>query len=451
MKLKITVFALVLVLVTSVQACVKPTIMTSTSQPPLANTPVNSPRELFIASTSAFIDAFGVYHIVGQVDNNGSTVLNSIQLTVEIKDAAGNSLLKDENGNSMPGENIYSLLYTLAPGVSSPFDYTYDTTKGTPASFNVKITSQATGETNRATLIEENIQVVDDGSGWFYLTGKLINSGSQWAHINGLAGAVLDDSNSVLSASRTDTYTTELAPAGDALGRDRTPFEIKFPNPGGSTQWALYWDAVATDNVTDYPMEVKITNYYFDRDGSAHLVGWITNNSDQLLDSLVIGGLYTADGTVLDSSYAFVPVPVKPAAETPFSISSFGIVENKFDQASLVSTYTAQLDPWRTAPPAYEFIDLSASGETVLKDGVTWTVSGSVINSSDKNLSGATVVVMVKDTQNKLVAMEYTSINPAGDVIAPNETNTYSVTVHLDPAADPTLFTATTLVVGAVK
>jgi hypothetical protein len=454
MKLKIALLAAVVVLALSVSACGKSTVTNPTSEPsepPAVNTLVNPSGDLVISSTNAFVDSYGTYRVLGVIVNNSSKVLNSIELTVEIKDASGTSLLKDDNGNVTPNVITYPMLYTIAPGEASPFEYSYETTNGTPTSYNVMITGQQTGDANRATLKAEHVQLMDDGSGWYYLTGELVNTGSQWAHINSLAGAVLDDTNNVLSADWTNTYTTELAPTGDALSRDRTPFKVSFPNPGGSTQWTLYWDAVVTDKVTDYPMDVKVTNSYYDQYGSAHLVGWITNNSDQPLDSLVVAGLYAADGTVLDASYAFVPVPMKPGAATPFNISSFGSVNYSKDQASLEKSYSAQTDTGFTSPPSSEFVDLTATGETVQKDGSTWTFSGIVSNTSGKNLSGSTVVVMVMDAQNKLVAMEYTSIYPTGDAIAGGEMNTYIVSVYLDPAVDATGFTTTTMVVGDVK
>jgi hypothetical protein len=410
-----------------------------------------STDSLAISSTNAFIDSYGTYWVVGEVINNSSKVVTFIELTVKIKDASGISLLKDDNGNITPNAVISPMLYTLAPGESSPFKYSYETSKGTPASYNVTITNQQTGNADRATLKSENVQLVDDGSGWYNLTGELVNTGSQWAHINSLAGAVLDDSNSVLSADWTSTYTTELAPAGDTSGRDRTPFEINFPNPGGATQWEVYPDADVTDSVTDYALGLAVTNSYFDQYGTFHVVGWITNNSDKPLDSLVIAGVHASDKTVLDSSYAFVPIPIKPGEAAPFSISSFSSLNYNPNQAALVSSETAQADPWFTSPTSLEFIDLTASGESGLKDGATWTLEGNVINTSGKNLSGITVVVMVMDAQNNLVAMEYTSISPTGEAIAAGDMNTYSITVYLDPQIDATGFTTTTVVVGDVK
>jgi hypothetical protein len=451
MKHKAVLNALVVVLVLSMVACGKSTVTTPTSQPPVVNTPVTQANDLVISSTNAFIDSYGTYRVVGEVVNQSSTIITSIELTLDIKDASGNSLLKDDNGNITLNTIISPMLYTLAPGEASPFEYSYDTTNGTPASYNVTITGKQTGTANRSTMKWENVQLVDDGSGWYYLTGELVNTSSQWAHINSLAGAVLDDSNNVLSADWTGTYTTELAPKGDVSGRDRTPFEINFPNPTNATQWSLYWDADVADNVTDYPLVVKVTDSYFDQNGSEHLVGWVTNNSDQSLDSLVIGGLYGADGTVLDASYSFLSIPMKPGEAIPFNISSFGSVDYSHEQASLVSSYTAQFDTYFTSPPSSEFVDLSAAGETIQKDGATWNFSGSVTNSSDKSLSSATVVVMVMDAQNNLIAMEYTTVYPTGDAIATGETNTYTMSVYLDPAIDASGFSTTTMVVGNVK
>jgi len=161
MKMKFVLYAVVIVLVLSLPACVKSAVPTPTSQFPYANTPANQPAELLIASTNGFVDSHGTYHLVGEINNNTSTVLSSIELTIELKDASGNSLLKDENGNSSPNTKIYPLLYSLAPATSSPFDYTYDTVNGIPASYKVTISNQRTGSANPAHLNSENIQLMD--------------------------------------------------------------------------------------------------------------------------------------------------------------------------------------------------------------------------------------------------------------------------------------------------
>lgn len=452
MKSRLAYLLIAIFFILTLPACVKPTTATQTMQPPVVETTATPPGDLVVSNTSAFVDNLGTYRVTGLVQNNSSKVINSIELTIEIKDAAGNSLLTNDSGVSAPASIFYPMLYTLAPGEASPFEFTYDTSIGTPAAYTVAISGQGAGNADRTTLQWENVQLVDNGTGIYFLTGKIVNTGSRWAHIQGLAGGVLDDSNNLLSANLATSYTTELAPAGDPNGYDRTPFAITFPIPGGSTKWQLYWDADATDTVTSYPLDVKITNTYFDQDGSANIVGWVTNNSPQtLMVSHMVAGLYAGDGTVLDSGNSVVPSPVRPGESAPFSISEFGLVNHDPNQIALVQTCSAQYDPYFTFPSSFESIDLTAVPDAIQQDSSTWIFSGSVTNSSSSNLSGITVTAMVMDSQNKLVAMGYTSIIPTGEAISTGESNSYSITINIDPSADSTGYTSQVRVIGYLK
>lgn len=454
MSKKITQILLMVTLVLSLAACgtgPKSTIVPSPVETQVvANTP--EAGDLVISNTNAFVDKYGSYRVVGMLVNKTNNVLTGIKLTLEIIDASGNSLLK-ENGNPVPGVIFHPMLKTLAPGEGSPFEYSYDTANGVPASYKVTITALQSGDTKRANLTAENVQIVDNGSGWYYLTGELVNKGTQWARINYLAGAILDTSNNVLSADQTITYTTELAPAGDTSGGDRTPFEINFPNPGGSAtpNWNLYWDTDVIDNANLYPVTTNITNGYVDQYGAQHIVGWVTNHSNQALTSLVVAGLYDQVGIALDASYSNLAIPLKAGEAIPFSILTFGNVDNDPAQAAQVRTFTAQVDPGNTALLNYEFVELAANGETIQKDGATWTISGSVTNTSNQQLSSATVVVAVMDAQNNLVAMESTALFPSGHAIDAGEADPYSISINLDPSIDASGFITTTTVIGEIS
>ena len=85
------------------------------------------------------------------------------------------------------------------------------------------------------------------------------------------------------------------------------------------------------------------------------------------------------------------------------------------------------------------------------KDGATWTISGTATNTSDQELSTATVVISVMDGQNALVATEYTTIFPAGDTIAVGEEDPYSVSISLDPSIDSSGFKINTIVIGVLN
>jgi hypothetical protein len=404
-----------------------------------------------ILSTNSFVDQYGYFDLVGEVANNTNTTISSVELEIQLVDASGNTLLKDENGNPIPSDQTYPFLDVIGPGESSPFVYSFDTSQGVPATYNVKVVSEQTISSDRASLATNNVQIVSDNSGTYYLSGELVNQGDQWAHINNLAGGVLNDANDVLSAGQTGTYASELAPTGDASSRDRTPFVVDFPDPGGNvSQWSMWWDAEVDSSAMDYPVAVNLTNGYFDDFGDFHVVGTLTNNSDQPLNTIAVAGLYGADGTVLDADYAFSPYPLPVGVAVPFDISYFGNVNYNQTQANLVDSYTVQVDEWNTYPPSYDNVNLSSTNETIEKDSAQWTVNGTFVNSSTSNVDGATVLVAVYDAQNNLVATGRSYFTPNGNYFAPNDTGSYSVTVYFDPNADLSGYSTETTVVGDV-
>lgn len=426
---------------------------TPTTQPPV-NPPVNPPvsppsNALEVLATSSFFDDYGWFYIFGEVMNNSNVPLVAVELTIEIRDAGGASLLKDDDGNIVPSLVFYPMLYTIGVGESSPFVYYFDTTVGQPATYTVTVSAYEATEATRGELQAENVQMIDDGSGYFYLSGELVNLSNEWVHIRGLAGGALDDANTVLSADWTGTYTTLLAPAGNSADRNRTPFIVSFPIPPGNvTQWSLWWDVDVETNVVDHDLQITVTNTYFDEYDSVHLVGFVTNNTNLPLETIVVAGLYADDGTCLDADYAYLPYAVQPGKSAPFDISYFSNVNYNAEQAALVSSYTVQIDPWNTYEPYYNSVSLTNSDENIKKDGSYWTVTGNFTNTSDKNITGATVVVMVFDPEGTLAAMSYQYLYPTSDFFAPGSGKSYEVYLYLDPSASTAGYTTQTIVMG---
>jgi hypothetical protein len=408
--------------------------------------------EVTIVSTNSFTDNWGWYYVVGELVNNSNLPVTSIQLSIELKDASGNSLLKDDGGNTVDSLTFSPLLYTLAAGQYSPFEYSFDTSNGTPASFNVTISSQAVGEANRVEMGVENAEMIDDGNGSYYLSGELVNKSAEWVHITSMAGAGLDASHQVLTADWTATYASDLAPTGDANGRDRTPFTVDFPVPGNGqvTQWAAYYDANRTDAPQDYGLKVNLTNNYFDSYGSFHIVGTLTNTSSETLNSLVVGGIFAEDGTTLDATYSYLPIAIAPGASVPFDVSTFSSVNWNAKQASRLSRFTVQADPGGTYPLSGEVVTVTTSNDQVQKDGGIWSFNGNVVNDSGKTLNSETAVVSVYDSGGNLVATGSAYIS-ATDVIASGQTDIYNLTIYLDPNIDASGFTYTTTVQGDVQ
>ncbi|HEY5157120.1 MAG TPA: hypothetical protein VII93_04065, partial [Anaerolineales bacterium] len=128
MSKKIAQILLMGALVLSLAACGTGPKTTSIPNPVQTSVVANTPEagDLVISNTSSFVDKYGSYRVVGMLVNKTNNVLTGIKLTLEILDASGNSLLK-ENGIPVPGVIFHPMLKTLAPGEGSPFEYSYDT------------------------------------------------------------------------------------------------------------------------------------------------------------------------------------------------------------------------------------------------------------------------------------------------------------------------------------
>ncbi len=405
--------------------------------------------EIAVVNQYLYVDQGGFIHVVGEIANGTEKPANAIELTIEVKDANGETLLKDGDN---PADSVTSspLLYTLDPGQSSPFDYYFYTENGEADTFNVTVTGQHTGETARGQLDVENAQVVNDGSGTLYFTGELVNNGDQPIRLHSLAGAMLDDNDNVVAANTAGAVTYYLDPTGTDSGTDRTPFRIRMDDPGDvATQWAAYWDADEVDPADSYDVTTETQNNYFDTYDGFHLAGVVTNNSDEVLSISLVAGLYAADDTVMDADTLFLFLG--PGESLPYSFDYFYSVNTIQEQADALDHYTVQVDPDSTYPTSFEFVALeTANGEGTHGGDQVWTFTGEVTNTSDKPLSSFTVVIGIYDGE-ALVATYWTSVYPEGDAMAPGGTLPYEVTVYLDPGVDGTQYQFQTYVQGYVR
>jgi hypothetical protein len=439
-----------------------PTKAPPTEGPEPTDTPKPAPKptsagvaagEVGVVSQSMFQDSVGYYHFVGEIKNDTEKPVTDVELTLEVRDADGNTLLKD--GDTPVDSLTFSpLLFTLAPGQYSPFDYYIFVEDTEPAEFSVTVTGQETGDVNRGTLEMENDQLVSDNSGNLYLAGELVNKGDNPVQIHGLAGAVMDDQDAVLAANAFGPYSRFLFPAGDAEGYDRTPFRIRIDDPGVDiATYTVYWDADEVDPLDTFDIDLEPQNNYFDTFDSFHLVGLVMNHSDEVLSVSLVAGIYDDDGVVLDADTTTIPVYLSPGDSLPYSFDYFSSINSNADEAKRASSTVVQVDPYRTSPTSFEFVNLESENDAGNSDGdEIWRFTGDVTNTSDQELSSMVVVVAVYDGDT-VVGSTWGSIYPpdGAESIRPGDTVSYDITLYLDPSTDGTQFEFATFVQGYVR
>jgi len=431
-----------------------------TKEQPTSAKPTETPGApdtgLAVVGYNTFTDASNYFHVSGEVKNNDQRVLTNMELTIIIKDASGKTLLTDTNNKPVDSVTFSPMLSNLAPGEISPFDYSLDATAGTPdpKSVSVKVTGMNTGDVTRANVEVENTQMVASGTDYYLVTGEIANKGGKPVEVHDLAAALVDQDGKVLAADYSVDYAIDLLPFGDQDNRDLTPFTLTINNPGTEpADYKIYLDAQETDLGTTYPVQVDLTNNYFDNSSSFHIVGTVTNQSSETLTVELVAGLYDKDGIVLDAYTTSSPVNLAPDEVMPYDISSFSNVNYNSDEAKRLDHFTVQVDDYFTFPSAIESVPLKSSGDSAEKDDTNaeWTVTGQVTNTSGKALSSEIVMVQVVDTDGKVIAVNYDWISPSGDSIAAGETGSYKVVVPLEPGIDTSSYTVKTFVKGEVK
>lgn len=413
-----------------------------------------------VLNTYSYIDNYDYVHVVGVVINYTNDPVTNIEMSIELLDASGKSLLVGSDGNPADSLTFYPILYTLDPGQDTPFDYWTSTDAGEPDTYTVGVTNYDEGSTDRGDIALENSQSYYDADGNGYFSGELVNNTDAPVQINSFAvAATNEDGTMVYAADYTFSITRYLWPAGDEGGNDRTPFSATLdgPIPDEATHWYVYWDADIADAQDASGIELDITNAYFDTYGSFHMVGTAYNTGTELMSVALVAGLYDADGVVLDAQSNTIPVYVGPDETVPWHISYFSNVNSNQDESDRIDSYTVQVDRYWTYETSFETVTLvtNEADDNLTDEGDgLWSASGTFTNDSGKELSSAIVIVAIyTSADDTLVAMDYTGAYPEGDAIKDGDTLNYEFSLYTDPEVSANIddYYFVTYVQGYVK
>lgn len=404
-----------------------------------------------IISTNGFFDRYSGYHIVGEIINNSGSPVKSIQLGLTITDGSGVSLLRTDMGETVDFVPFTSSFEYLDAGERSPFTYYFDTSFGIPANYQIFVMKYEPAAVLRGEWKEENIQILDNGEGYYILTGEIVNLSSQWQTIKTLAGGVRDDTGKVLSVETIGTHVSLLSPAGDSSGQDRTPFIIRIPIPSEAvTQWDIWCETEYRSELTSIPLVVEQTNLYMDEFNTAHLVAAIRNISDTPISSPVVASLYNEDLLVLDVSYMLPVVPIPPGMVLPFDITNFYNLNQIIMDISDIAAFQVFVD-FDNIKSDFNVIEIPAENEITEKFDNHWIVVGNFTNNTPYDLSLVTILTSIYSVDNALVGVGYTYSYADDGLFSAGDIGSYEVLIYL-PMNMPVLgFFSRTIVIASIS
>jgi hypothetical protein len=400
-----------------------------------------------VGQLTSYVDSLKYYRLVGLVTNGTDKPVDNIVLAVQLADASGKTVLKDDSGNPTSTVTINTMLGALGSGESSPFEFYMDSGGADTSGWKPKITvasSDALDTLDRATIGVENNLTTTDSAGDVWLTGELVNHSDQPAQINDLAGAAAPDANTIAAASTASAVSRLLAPAGDKFGLDRTPFEIKLvgPIPSGAAA-QFYIDAVLaqpdTLQSTD-GLKLKLETAYVTSSDHVSVIATISNSGTETVTSRAVAGLYDAQGRVLDAAYEDTTFDIPPGAASQAIVYYFGSVNGNSDLIGKVVSYTAQIDPYWTFSVSHGVVSLKATKVTTETNGSTVTIKGTIVNTTKQTLDNPQVIVLARDASGKIVAGDWTGASGSSTFAAGAQT-TFSLDLDLPKDADASQLT----------
>jgi hypothetical protein len=376
----------------------EPTIAVAPTQEKSQDQPMNG--DVNVLQLKAYNDS-GSWVIFGLVENGTSSALTNMDIEVQALNEAGQTVYTT---------TTYTSLYTLEPGETSPFNaYLYEDVPGVK-DFSASVISYDETNYTPPQVDFGSVIVTQDDTGYYHITGDIFNNDSQPIVIYAIAAALYDDAGGLISIDLCYDRLSAIEAGGRGSFRTSASYVPGSDRPAMDS-YELFLD---TDYYDPQKYDVSfgsITDYVDDYIQSFHLVGEVTNNSDQNLSLKLVGTIFDSQDQVVDvSTTDLVFYNFEPGETLPFSFDYWGPLNHINDPYAQAANYLIQVDWYTSGQSYFDTLSLETSDITVEKDDFNEAVySGKVLNNSGVDVDSTTVVVAIYDKSNgKILGMEYT-------------------------------------------
>ena len=215
---------------------------------------LNTNNIIQIISTSTYIDDFGNFHIIGEVNNTSSDPQTNIQIT---------ALLSDTNNNLLVGNySGFSSISTLRQTELSPFDIVIQNPQQILGSFNFMeftTTSQPAIE-KPANLVLNGTSAFSDDIADPHIAGNILNQGPSPEQFINLVATFYD--NSSLGVIGTQSFGLNV---GNLPQNQMVPFDITITD--NNTKYKAKFYSLNMDSTQSSMTFPTNTKFFFNDDG----------------------------------------------------------------------------------------------------------------------------------------------------------------------------------------
>lgn len=375
--------------------------------------------EIQVVFTNTHLDLFGEWVVQGLIRNVADYPVGDVALQVTLFDVGDNPLYE---------ASLYEAESGLVPGETIPFSLFTMNALANVDHVEVNVADLSRFEKDTLAVETRGATMAVRESGLVQVVGEIVNPSDQPAVLDRVLASVQDDAGELLMSGSCDVCARYLEPGGHG------PFRVQMFGGPSPTDFSVYLSAVPYPTLMSYEIELADPSHtYTDILGGFHLLGEVSNNSDQQMVVSALSTLYDAEGRVLDATAARVEPRLLNSGETGYYDLRFGGGAEVNWTTSQVARWEVQIDRWATRPvPANTvFVNLATSGEHLeSSDGVA-TFSGNVVNDTGQDLQAALVLVGVRQRASGVLvglgSLELNEPMPAGGQAA------YSLFIYHDP------------------
>jgi hypothetical protein len=218
---------------------------------PLVSAQISQSSHIQIQSTSTYTDAFGNFHIIGEVNNTSTQSQTDIVITALLSDTTSNNTV-------IGNHSAFTSIGTLRTGEFSPFDIVIQDSQQNSGKFNFMEFST----TSAPTIAEKPANLVINGSSSFvdnagnpHITGNIINQGQSPEQFLNLVATIYD--NSSLGVIGTQTFELD---AETLANNQMAPFDITITDNKSKSQGAFYsLNIDSSQSSMSFPLNSKIS------------------------------------------------------------------------------------------------------------------------------------------------------------------------------------------------
>jgi hypothetical protein len=199
--------------------------------------PTGAATNVTVLSHNGYLDSYGLYHIIGEVQNVGDQAVNMVKIT---------ATFYDSKGVAITTRLALTMLFVLTVGEKSPFDIVLsDASQSASVSrYDLSVASSSTSSIPVGLEISAYNSYTDE-SGSMHLAGEIKNIGTENATSIKVVATCYDETGNVTAAALVyldQEQPIELAPGQTtqfdiSIGEDRTPYIASYELTAESTEY----------------------------------------------------------------------------------------------------------------------------------------------------------------------------------------------------------------------